>query len=117
MDALGGEGDVVQRVGAALIAKNKAVWRLLADSPHADELYGEHERGGAAYFAALESELGAVIERELAAAGAARPRLLTQLLLAASFRDRPQGAIGRRTGAGAAAVGRSPGAARIVVSG
>ncbi len=90
MYALGGEGDVVQRVGAALIAKNKAVWRLLADSPHADELYGEHERGGAAHFAALESELGAAIERELAAAGAARPRLLTQLLLAASF------GIGRR---------------------
>ena len=51
----------------------------------ADELYGEHERGGAAHFAVLESELGAAIERELAAAGVARPRLLTQLLLAASF--------------------------------
>ena len=85
MAALGGEGDVVQRVAAALIAKNKAAWRLLADSPHADELYGEHERGGAAQFAAFETALAAAMERELAAAGIERARTLTQLLLAASF--------------------------------
>lgn len=85
MAALGGEGDVVQRIAAALIAKNKAAWRLLADSPHADELYGEHERGGAVHFAAFEGELAAALERELAAAGIERARTLTQLLLAASF--------------------------------
>jgi AcrR family transcriptional regulator len=42
--ALRGDGDVVQRIGAAMTAKSKAVMRLLANSPHAEELYGEHER-------------------------------------------------------------------------
>ena len=85
MAALNGEGDVVVRIAAALTAKTKAVRRLLADSPHADELYGEHERGGANQFAAFEAEIGVVIERELTVAGAARPRILTGLLLAASY--------------------------------
>jgi AcrR family transcriptional regulator len=85
MAALDGEGDVTQRIAAALTAKSKAVWRLLAGSPHADELYGEHDRGGAAQFGVLETELAAAIERELAAAGVERARLLTQLLLAASY--------------------------------
>jgi AcrR family transcriptional regulator len=83
--ALRGEGDVVQRIAAALTAKNKAVWRLLAESPHADELYEEHDRGGAAQFAALEQELRDTVEHELTLAGAGRARLLAQLLMAASY--------------------------------
>jgi AcrR family transcriptional regulator len=85
LTALAGEGDVVQRIAAALTAKNKAVWRLLAQSPHADELYEEHDRGGAAQFAALERELGDTIEHELTLAGIARARLFAQLLMAASY--------------------------------
>ena len=83
--ALRGEGDVVQRIAAALTAKNKAVWRLLAESQHADELYEEHDRGGAAQFAALEQELRDTVEHELTLAGAGRARLLAQLLMAASY--------------------------------
>ena len=81
--ALQGDGDVVQRIAAAMTAKHKAVRRLLETSPHADELYGEHDRGWARQFAALETELGRLVEAELAAAGVARARPMTQLLFAA----------------------------------
>lgn len=82
---LRGEGDIVQRVDAALTAKHKGAMRLLAGSPHAAELYGEHERTTAPQFRAFDAEVAAALEAELTAAGVARPRLLTQLLLAASF--------------------------------
>lgn len=83
--ALHGDGDIVQRVAAALIAKHKAVMRLLSGSPHAAEIYGEHDRLAAPLFHELETELAAALEAELAAAGVTRARLLTQLLLAASY--------------------------------
>lgn len=83
--ALHGDGDVVQRIGAALTAKHKAAMRLLAGSPHAAELYGEHERSAAAALRAFDSELATALEAELTVAGVARARLVTQLLLAASF--------------------------------
>jgi AcrR family transcriptional regulator len=83
--ALHGEGDVVARVGAALAAKYKAIARLLEGSPHADELYGEHERSAAPQFRAVEQKVEAAISAELAAAGVARPRQVTQLLLASVY--------------------------------
>jgi AcrR family transcriptional regulator len=85
LTAFRGEGDLVQRIGAAMTAKHKAVMRLLAGSPHAEELYGEHDRGAARQFAAFEAELAAVIESELNMAGVTRARIVTQLFLAASF--------------------------------
>jgi AcrR family transcriptional regulator len=90
VSALRGEGDVVQRIAAAMTAKHKAARRLLDSSPHADELYEEHDRGGAAQFTAFETELAAMIEGELAAVGVARARIVTQFFLAASY------GIGRR---------------------
>ena len=83
--ALTGDGDVVQRVSAALVAKHKGAMQLLAGSPHAAELYGEHDRRSAPQFRTLDAELGAALERELVAAGVVRARLVTQVLLAASF--------------------------------
>jgi AcrR family transcriptional regulator len=88
--ALRGDGDVVQRIAAAMTAKHKAARRLLDSSPHADELYEEHDRGGAAQFAAFDAELAAIIEAELDAAGVERARIVTQFFLAASY------GIGRR---------------------
>ena len=85
LEALRGEGDLVQRVGAALTAKHKAAMRLLAGSPHAAELYGEHDRLAGPSLRGLDSELLAALEHELARAGIGRARLLAQLLLAASF--------------------------------
>lgn len=83
--ALAGDGDLVRRIAAALTAKHKAARRLLDSSPHADELYEAHDRGWAREFAVLETELGGAIEAELAGAGVARARQLTQLLLAAGY--------------------------------
>ena len=85
LTALHGEGDVVQRVGAALTAKHKGAMKLLEGSPHAEELYGEHDRLSGPQFRTFDAELQAALETELAGAGVARPRLLAQMLLAASF--------------------------------
>ena len=78
--ALHGEGDVVQRAGTALTAKHKRLMRLVAVSPHAEELYGETTE-----LRRLDEELAAALETELTAAGAARPRLVGQLLFAAAY--------------------------------
>ncbi len=83
--ALNGEGDAVVRVGNALAAKYKTIARLLEGSPHADELYGEHERSAAPQFRAIEQKVETAIASELADAGVARPRQLTQLLLAGAY--------------------------------
>lgn len=82
---LSGDGDVVERIGAALSNKHKAAMRLLANSPHAAELSGEHDRMAIPQFAAFEAEVATRIEAELGRAGAARPRPATQLLLAAAL--------------------------------
>jgi len=85
LTALRGEGDVIKRVGAALTAKYKGAMRLLAGSAHAGELYGEGDRLSAGPLGALDSELAAALEGELARAGVVRARLVTQMLLAAGY--------------------------------
>jgi AcrR family transcriptional regulator len=82
--ALRGEGDIIHRVGAALIAKHKATMLMSSGSPHAAELYSERDPVAGAQFRNLESELASALEGELSFAGVERARLLTQLLLAAS---------------------------------
>jgi AcrR family transcriptional regulator len=79
---LRGDGDVIERVAAALTAKHKAILRLLEGSPHAEELYNEHDRAAGPQFLALEEAIIAAIATELAKAGVARPIPLTQLLVA-----------------------------------
>jgi AcrR family transcriptional regulator len=83
--ALGGDGDIVQRVGAALTAKNKGAMRLINASPHAAELYDAHDRVSAAQFSSFDAEVAAALEAALSQAGVVRTRLVTQMLLAASF--------------------------------
>ena len=83
--ALAGEGDIVQRVGAALTAKNKGAMRLINASPHAAELYDAHDRGAAAQFRSFDAEVATALEAALGRAGIARARLVTQMLLAASY--------------------------------
>jgi AcrR family transcriptional regulator len=84
--ALAGEGDVVMRVGAALAAKYKVIGKLLEGSPHADELYSEHERtAAAATFQAIDQAIEQAIAAALGRAGIERPRQLTQLLLASAY--------------------------------
>lgn len=83
--ALNGSGDVVARVGNAIAAKYRIIARVLEGSPHADELYGEHERSSASQFRAVEQQVEAAIAGELEAAGVVRPRPLAQLLLAGAY--------------------------------
>lgn len=83
--ALRGEGDIAQRVGTALTTRHKGAMRLLAGSPHAAELYGEPDRLAGPQLKAFDAEMSAAMEAELAAAGAQRPRFLTQMLLAAAY--------------------------------
>ena len=83
--ALADDGDIVARVGTALTAKAKGAMRLLAASPHAAELYGEHDRLGGAMVRAYDDEVSAALEQALSEAGIGRARFLTQLLLATSY--------------------------------
>lgn len=83
--ALGGEGGPVERIGAALAAKYGVIGDLLAGSPHADELYSEHDRSTAVQFAAVDRQVEDSIAAALEEAGAARPRPLAQLLLASAY--------------------------------
>lgn len=75
--ALDAEGDPVPRIAVALVARHRAATGRLAASPHAEALHD------APAIAAFEAEFRARIEAMLAAAGAARPRFLAQVLLAA----------------------------------
>jgi AcrR family transcriptional regulator len=83
--ALHGNGEVVGRVGAALTAKYKGLMRLVAASPHAEELYGVGDRLSTSELRRLDDELAAALEAELSRAGVARSRLVAQLLLAAAY--------------------------------
>lgn len=81
VDGLRGDGDVVARIGAALVNMHKARMRRLEGSAHVAELSGGDERSAA--MGTLEFEFAAAIERELILAGVVRARLVAQLLMAA----------------------------------
>lgn len=83
--ALTGDGDVVTRVGAALTAKTKGTLRLISASPHAAELYSEHDRLSAPLLRDYDRQVSGALEAALREAGVAQARFLTQVLLAASF--------------------------------
>jgi AcrR family transcriptional regulator len=91
--ALEADGDAVTRIGNGLAAKYRIIARLLDNSPHAEALFGAHERSAAPALVALEGQVEAAIVGVLASAGCARPRPLTQLLLASAH------GVGRRAGA------------------
>lgn len=82
--ALYGNRDVVARIAAALGAKHKTVLRLLDGSPHADELYNEHDRVAGPQFRTLQAAVTTAIATELTKAGISRARPLAQLLIAAT---------------------------------
>ncbi|WP_055046808.1 TetR/AcrR family transcriptional regulator [Devosia sp. A16] len=82
--ALRGEGDVVERVSAALAAKYGAIDSLLEGSPHAAELYDEHEKVRPEVRASEEA-IEKLVADELGKAGAKQPELMTRLLLDAAW--------------------------------
>jgi AcrR family transcriptional regulator len=83
--ALSGEGDVAERIAAALNAKYKVINRVLEGSPHAGELYDEHGRDGGRAFIGLDGLVETAITEQLAQSGVMRPRQLAQLILASAY--------------------------------
>lgn len=81
--ALASPGRASERIGMALVAREKAILRLMQTSPHATDLFGP-----AGIFApqaqALERAATDALTTVLAETDEAQPRLLAQLLLAAS---------------------------------
>lgn len=67
--ALTGEGSVSERIAAALNAKYSAITDFMAGSPHADELYNEHDRLAAPQVEVAEREADAAVVRALREAG------------------------------------------------
>lgn len=82
---LAGEGDVPMRIANALAGKYKVINRVLQGSVHAAELYDEHGRAGIDSLGGLDAYVEAAVSGVLDAAGVARPRQLTQLVLAAAY--------------------------------
>lgn len=79
-----GQGDLADRIGAALAGQYAALAQALAGSPHAGELMSEHKRVGLRF---REKDLRA--ETEIAAllreAGAAEPDLLSRTIIHAAY--------------------------------
>ena len=90
---LASEGPVEERVGAALAAEFAVIAAVLADSPHADELFAAH-RQGAELFRQSDERVATRLQAELAEAGVAEAPALARLLLDAAF-GLAQKAIGR----------------------
>ncbi|MDB5587466.1 MAG: TetR/AcrR family transcriptional regulator [Devosia sp.] len=81
---MAGDGDIPERVGAALAGQYVVLARTLAGSPHAGELMSEHKRVGVRFRdkdLRAEAEIGA----ELRAAGVGEPELLTRVVCAAAY--------------------------------
>lgn len=83
--ALAGPGDVISRIAEALAAKYGVIARLLEGSPHAEELYSEHDRTGATEFAAIDAAIRGSIAAALAKAGVKEPEALVELLVGATY--------------------------------
>ncbi len=82
--ALRGEGAVIERLAAGLSAKYGAIDRLLGDSPHADELYDEHEKVRPEV-KATEDVIDEMVAEELGKAGVKQPEVLARLVLDAAW--------------------------------
>jgi len=83
--ALAGREDTVERIGAALAAKYGAMDALLQGSPHAAELYSEHDRVTGTMVSGLDGRVEQAITQVLADAGVAKPKPVARMLLASAF--------------------------------
>jgi AcrR family transcriptional regulator len=77
-------GGLSDRIAQAITAKHAASMRLLDGSPHAHELYSEHDRIAGLQFKALEDFVEAALVQELTDAGVGNPQPLAQLVMAAT---------------------------------
>jgi len=83
--AISGPGDAAGRIGNALAAKYEVIADLLADSPHAAELYSDEDQHVKGHLQALEAEMAAAIVTALRESGTAEPEVLGRLVLAGTF--------------------------------
>lgn len=83
--AMNGPGDVVDRIANAFADKHERVRALLAGSPHATELYNEHDRLAGGQFEQFDNECEMAIREALGLAGVGPVTEVTALLLTASY--------------------------------
>lgn len=82
--ALQRPGDAIDRVSAALAGKHAVAMQLLEGSPHADELYGAHDRVAGPQFRALEAMIQERLTDVLSRHQVPDPSEATRLLMAAT---------------------------------
>lgn len=83
--ALAGPGSVSERIAAALTAKYAAITEFMAGSPHADELYNEHDRLSAPQLEVAENAADAAVIRELEAAGVADAPAVAHVVIGGAY--------------------------------
>jgi AcrR family transcriptional regulator len=83
--ALREEGSLSDRLARAITAKHMATMRLLEGSPHAAELYSEHDRVAGPQFKVLEEFIEAAIVEEMRHGRIDQPEALAWLLTAATY--------------------------------
>ena len=83
--ALNGEGTTSERIAAALVAKYAAVTEFMAGSPHADELYNEHDLLTAPQVTVAEAEADAAVVRVLREGGVKDAEAVAKVLIGGTY--------------------------------
>jgi AcrR family transcriptional regulator len=84
-DALSGEGSVAERIATGLVAKYAAISEFMAGSPHADELYNEHDRLAAPQVEAAERAAQDAVVAALNAAGVANAADVAEVVVSGAY--------------------------------
>jgi AcrR family transcriptional regulator len=77
------DGDIAERIGAALAGKYGVVMRMIEGSPHASEILDAHHRF-APRVAAFDQQVEGEVAAALAKAGVADPAALARIVIGAS---------------------------------
>lgn len=83
--AISRPGPVSERIAAALLAKYAALEAFMEGSPHADELYGAHDRMAAAQVAVAEAESDAAVVAALREAGLEDAELVARIVIHGAY--------------------------------
>jgi len=83
--ALAAPGSLSERLAGALVAKYAGVEAFMAGSPHADELYNEHDLLTAPQVQAAEAESDALIVDALREGGVTAPESLAKVLIGGAY--------------------------------
>lgn len=83
--ALNGPGTTSERIAAALVAKYAAVTEFMAGSPHADELYNEHDLLTAPQVTVAEAEADAAVVRVLREGGVKDAEAVARVVIGGAY--------------------------------